>query len=211
MNYRAVLFDFGGVFTSSPFHAVNNFASKNDIDVQTFANTIFGQYGVDGDHPWHQVERGEISLETARELILELGKEQGFEADIYSVFAVMGEDGGGPRQQLADYAIELADRGLITACVTNNIKEFGDGWKSMFDTGRMFNHIIDSSHEGVRKPEARIFEIALERASVDAAEALFLDDFAGNVEAAEQLGINSILVTADEQKTLADLKATLGV
>lgn len=211
MKYQAVLFDFGGVFTDSPFHAVEKFASSKGISTQVFADTIFGQYGVDGDHPWHQVERGEITLEQARENILTLGQSQGFEADIYAVFATMAEAGGGPRNALAELAIEIREAGAVTACVTNNIKEFGDGWKGMLPTEKMFQHIIDSSSEGVRKPEPEIFHIALQRSGIPASEALFLDDFQGNVDAANDLGISSILVTPDEQKTISDLRQALGI
>lgn len=211
MNYQAVLFDFGGVFTASPFHAVENFAQRENIEPQLFADTIFGQYGIDGDHPWHQIERGEISLDDAREQIIQLGEQRGFTADIFTVFASMADNGGSPRTALAELAIEIRNAGAITACVTNNIKEFGEGWKGMLPVDKMFHHIIDSSHVGVRKPEAEIFSIALKTVGVEASRALFLDDFGANVDAAKALGIDSILVTPDEEKTIIDLRRALGL
>ena len=208
MSYKAVFFDFGGVFTASPFHAVTDYATGLGVAPELFAGTIFGQYGVDGAHPWHQMERGEISLEDARNQIMKLGTEKGFEADIYAVFASMGSTGG-VKEKLADFAATLRPSGFTTACVTNNVKEFGEGWRNLIPTADIFNHIIDSCEEGVRKPEPEIFHIALERAGVKPEEVLFLDDFEGNLDAAKVLGIDGIFVTPDEEKTISDLKQAL--
>lgn len=210
MSYKAIFFDFGGVFTASPFHAVTDFASGLGVAPELFAGTIFGQYGVDGAHPWHQMERGEITLENARKQIMALGVENGFEADIYAVFASMGSTGG-VKEKLADFAATLRPNGFTTACVTNNVKEFGEGWRNLIPTAEIFNHIIDSCEEGVRKPEPEIFHIALERAGVKPQEVLFLDDFEGNLEAAKVLGIDGIFVTPDEEKTISDLKQALNI
>lgn len=210
MSYKAIFFDFGGVFTASPFHAVTNFAGTLGVAPDLFAGTIFGQYGVDGDHPWHQMERGEITLEDARQKIMTLGEAKGFEADIYAVFASMGSTGG-VKEKLADFAATLRPSGFTTACVTNNVKEFGEGWRNLIPTAEIFNHIIDSCEEGVRKPEPEIFHIALERAGVKPEEVLFLDDFEANLEAAKALGIDGIFVTPDEEKTISDLKQALKI
>ncbi len=208
MKYKAVFFDFGGVFTASPFHAVAGVAKTLEVDPEIFTTTIFGEYGVDGDHPWHQMERGEITLENARAQIMDLGNNKGFEADIYSVFASMGPSGG-VKEKLADYAITLRPAGFITVCVTNNVKEFGEGWRNLVPTAEIFDHIVDSCEVGVRKPEPEIFKIALNAAGVEPTEVLFLDDFEGNLDTAKSMGIDGLLVTPDEDKTIADLKRLL--
>lgn len=210
MSYKAVFFDFGGVFTASPFHAVANYGKKQGVDAEVFSSTVFGQYGVDGAHPWHQMERGEISLEDTRTQVMELAKAKGFEADIYDIFASMGSDGG-VKTKLADFALTLRPTGLITVCVTNNVKEFGDGWRNLVPTGEIFDHIVDSCEVGVRKPDAGIYQIALEKAGVPADQVLFLDDFEGNLVAAKELGIDGLFVTPDEEKTIVDLKQALNM
>jgi FMN phosphatase YigB (HAD superfamily) len=88
---KAVLFDFGGVFTDSPFHVVHAFGEELGVGPDVVTRIVFGSYEHDGDHPWHQLERGEIALETAREQILLLGKERDLHTDIYELFA---QDGG---------------------------------------------------------------------------------------------------------------------
>ncbi|MGI9284766.1 MAG: hypothetical protein ACR2P1_05210, partial [Pseudomonadales bacterium] len=67
---KAVLFDFGGVFTDSPFHAFSAYAKKIGASDEQVNEIVFGGYGVDSNHPWHKVERGEITLESAREDIM---------------------------------------------------------------------------------------------------------------------------------------------
>ena len=83
---KAVLFDFGGVFTDSPFHAVHAFGEELGIDAGEVTGIVFGSYEQDGDHPWHQLERGEITLEHAREQILGLSQERELRVDIYDLF-----------------------------------------------------------------------------------------------------------------------------
>ena len=118
---RAVIFDFGGVFTDSPFHAVSAYGENIGASQEQVTDIVFGGYDVDGDHPWHQVERGEITLEAAREAILALGREQGLEVDIWEVFMAMAENGGGLRDELVDYVATIRAAGLATGIITNNV------------------------------------------------------------------------------------------
>jgi epoxide hydrolase-like predicted phosphatase len=94
--------------------------------------------------------------------------------------------------------------------VTNNAHEFRDGWRRLVPADELFEVIVDSSEVGVRKPDPRIFELTLERlGGIAPAEALFLDDAASNVEAAQRLGIRSVLVRPDLEDALSTLDALL--
>ena len=73
-SVHAVLFDFGGVFMDSPFAAVRAFGTQKGIGPERVLDLIFGAYDTDTDHPWHRLERGELSLTDAREAILALGE-----------------------------------------------------------------------------------------------------------------------------------------
>ena len=88
---KAILFDFGGVFTDSPFHAFTAYGEKHGLSSEQVTDIVFGGYSNDNDHPWHQVERGEISLEQARNDILALGQQQNMHIDIWEVFMAMAE------------------------------------------------------------------------------------------------------------------------
>ena len=210
-DLKAVLFDFGGVFTDSPFHAFSAYAQKIGASDEQVTEIVFGGYAVDGDHPWHQVERGEISLEEARERIMALGHQQNLNVDIWEVFMAMAENGGGLRTELVDYIPIIRAAGLATGIITNNVVEFRDHWRGMLPVDELFDFVIDSSEVGMRKPNPAIFQLALDTGGFTPAEVLFLDDFQGNVVAAQALSIQSILVDGDGAKTVADLDAILGL
>ena len=210
-DLKAVLFDFGGVFTDSPFHAFSAYAKKIGATQEQVTEIVFGGYVVDSDHPWHQVERGEITLENARERIMTLGREQGLAVDIWEVFMAMAENGGGLRTELVDYVPRIRASGLATGIITNNVVEFRDHWRGMLPVDELFDFVIDSSEVGMRKPNPAIFELALETGGFTSGQVLFLDDYEGNVIAARALHIRSILVDGDGAKTVADLDAVLSL
>lgn len=212
---KAVLFDFGGVFTSSPFAAVHAFGDDLGLTPEEVSGIVFGAYEIDGDHPWHQLERGEISLENTRELILSRGQQSGVEVDIYQLFAKMGENnaGAGERGPLFERVGRLRDDGYRLGIVTNNVKEFGDGWRSLFPVPveEMFHFVIDSSAVGVRKPDSRIYQLALqELEGISAQQTLFLDDYLANIEAAQSLGLQTIHVNEDPLETVRRIDQLLG-
>jgi putative hydrolase of the HAD superfamily len=210
-DIKAVLFDFGGVFTDSPFAAVSAYALKIGASDEQVTDIVFGGYAVDSDHPWHRVERGEISLETARGDILLLGREQGLEVDIRDVFMAMAENGGGLREELVDYVSTIREADLATGIITNNVVEFREHWRGMLPVDELFDFVVDSSEVGMRKPNPAIFKKALEIGGLAPEHVIFLDDFEGNIVAAQALNMRSILVDGDGAKTVADLDAVLGL
>ena len=206
----AVLFDFGGVFSESPFGVVSDYARELGATEAETLGVMFGDYRVDGDHPWHQVERGEISLEDARQGILALGRAAGIEVDIYQVFQRFSSSGG-IRTALVERVRRLREDGYQLAIITNNIREFSDGWRSLLPVDELFDTVVDSAYEGVRKPNPEIFRIALHRlGGIEPSRSVFLDDFPGHVEAAEKLGMRGVLVGEDIAAAIATLDALLG-
>ena len=153
-NIQAVLFDFGGVFTDSPFHAVHDAGAEFGISGEEMTAIVFGSYEQDGDHPWHRLERGEISLEHAREQILALARERGVDVDIFEVLGKMAENdaGANDRSPLVERVKVLKREGYATGLITNNVVEFGDGWRALIPVDEMFDFVVDSSSAGVRKP-----------------------------------------------------------
>ena len=109
-----------------------------------------------------------------------------------------------------DVVREARASGVKTAIVTNNVREFGDGWRSMLPVDELFDAVIDSAHVGVRKPDPRIFHLTLERlGGIAPQDAVFLDDFHGNVTAAEKLGMRGILVEEDHRPAMRLLRTML--
>jgi putative hydrolase of the HAD superfamily len=205
---RAVLFDFGGVFTLSPFPVIADAAPELGLTPEAAIELCFGVYDQDGDHPWHRLERGEITLEQARAELSALAREQEIEIDILALFGRMGKPDP-DRETMVDGARQIRSRGLRTALVTNNVAEFGDGWRKMVPVDELFEVIIDSSSVGVRKPDPRIFQLALDALGVAANEAAFVDDHPGNIRAAEALGMVGILVGPDRPQALVALNEAL--
>ena len=201
---QAVLWDYGGVFSGSPFHAMAGVAQTQGVDPQRFLEVVFGPYDHDTDHPWHRLERGELTLEVARTQIIALGRAEGIDSDPFHLFTAMG--GGGTRSDVVEFARDVKRRGVATALVTNNAVEFRDYWRRSIPIDELFHHVIDSSEVGMRKPNPRIFELALERlGGIEAANAVFVDDWPGNVEAARRVGLRGVLVTEDYAAALSEL------
>jgi epoxide hydrolase-like predicted phosphatase len=210
VSIEAVLWDYGGVFSGSPFDAMATVAREMGVDPQRYLALVFGPYDRDTDHPWHRLERGEIPLAVARAEIRELGRREGVDSDPFHLFGAMSRGGGGARAEVVDFARGLRGSGLRTALVTNNAVEFRGFWRRSIPLDELFDHVIDSSEVGLRKPDPRIFELALLRLEVPAGRAVFLDDYAGNVEAARRVGIRAVLVTDDYGAALAELARLLG-
>jgi epoxide hydrolase-like predicted phosphatase len=209
MTIRAVLFDFGGVYTSSPFSVFAEAADEIGAAPERVLGLVFGPYDCDTDHPWHRLERGEVSLLEARSAIMALASEAGLAFDPLAILARMASTGGA-REAVVAATRRLRERGLRTALVTNNAREFSRGWRAMIPIAELFDAVIDSSEVGIRKPDPAIFELALrEIGGVAPEHAVFLDDFHGNVAAARRLGLHGVLVEEDPASALAELERLL--
>ena len=209
MAIRAVLFDFGGVYTSSPFNVFVEAADELGATPEQILGLVFGPYDRDTDHPWHRLERGEIALLDARQEIMDLATEAGLTFDPLAILARMAR-GGGARETVVAATRRLRERGLRTALVTNNAREFSAGWRSLIPIAELFDAVIDSSEVGVRKPDPAIFSLALrELGGVAPEHAVFLDDFPGNIAAARRLGMHGVLVEDDPSGALAELERLL--
>src|SRR5882724_4850430 len=90
LGIDAVLFDFGGVFTPSPFAAIATAAGELGITPEQAIDVCFGSYDEDSDHPWYRLERGEVSVEDARRAIAELAVIAGVTLDPFEVLVRAG-------------------------------------------------------------------------------------------------------------------------
>jgi putative hydrolase of the HAD superfamily len=206
----AVLWDYGGVFTASPFGAAHAYAHAQGADPDVLVNVVFGPYDTDTDHAWHRLERGELALTDAIPEISADAAAAGLRFDLLELFGSMRADEF-DRTVVVDTVRSVRARGIRTAIITNNIREYGDAWRGQLAINELFDLVVDSSAEGVRKPDPAIFHLTLERLGVgDPSRAVFLDDFPGNVAAARRLGIHAILVADDPRPALASLDGLLG-
>lgn len=193
MTVRAVIFDFGGVFVDSPFDALVSAAQRRGLDHGRLLDVVFGSYDDDTDHPWHRLERGEITVMEARDEIITLSvADGGTELDPFTL--VEDVIGGGVRDEVVERCRGYRAAGLMTGLLTNNAKEFEPFWRPLLPLDELFDDVVDSSAVGLRKPDPRIYELSLERLGVVASEAVFIDDAPGNVEGARAVGMNAVLI-----------------
>jgi epoxide hydrolase-like predicted phosphatase len=209
MRIEAVIFDFGGVFIESPYPLLEAMGAELGAGPGQMTESVFGSLAEDGDHPYHRLERGEIPLQQARDEILHRGRAlYNLEVDIFQLFARMPS---GVHQQLVDRVKGLKREGYPTAMITNNIREFAGSWRALLPVAELFDLVVDSSQEGMRKPNPAIFRLTLERLGGLAPDrTVFLDDCEGNVKAADSLGIQTIHVRGDILQAIAELDALLG-
>jgi putative hydrolase of the HAD superfamily len=206
---EAVLFDFGGVFTESPFLAAHEAGIELGIDVDLAFELCFGSYHEDTDHPWHRLERGEMTLEDARRALVELAAQRGLDVDPVDFLVRLAREDV-QREEVVERARAIRASGLRTALVTNNVVEFGEGWRSLVPVDDLFDVVVDSCHAGVRKPDPRIYRLALDALDAAPEEAVFLDDHPANVAAAEALGMRGIVVGQDRLAAFDRLDELLG-
>jgi putative hydrolase of the HAD superfamily len=201
-----VLFDFHGVLTNaSPWDAFA--AAGGDADPAVVLELFVGDYGSDSDHPWHQLERGEITMADFGIGLVQRAADAGVELDFTALRDYHADMAAHPR--MVETIAGLKAKGYRTALVTNNIKEAGDDWRALVDLDALFDAVVDSCVVGMRKPDPRIFQHALEQMGGVAPEhAVFLDDHPANLEGARRAGLRGILV-ANVDEALDELDAVL--
>ena len=216
MTYTTVIFDFGGVITASPFEAFNRLEEERGLprDFVRRVNAI----NPDGN-AWAKFERAEIDAAAFDTLFAEEARALGHALEGEAVLAVIA---GAVRPAMVAALDTLADRGFTIACITNNVPGGKMGIRGAGMTRSeeaasevaaimvRFEHVIESSKAGVRKPDPRIYQMMCEKLGVEPGECIYLDDLGINCKPAAQLGMHAIKVTSGEQ-ALADLSAVLGV
>jgi putative hydrolase of the HAD superfamily len=208
-SLKAVLFDVGGVLVESPFRHMAPVAAAHGIDLRTFAQIAVGRGAYDdGTHPWHRIERGEITVEQFNAATAEMAAGMGVMnfPPLPDVGTIMRPEF--VRSDMVALVSECRARGLHTGIVTNNIAEW-TAWRGLFPLADLFDDVIDSWEVGMRKPEARIYELAAQRLGVTPGECLFLDDMPENLVGAQAVGMQAVLVD-ESDSAIAEVTNRLG-
>ena len=205
--FDAVLFDFTGVLTGSPWAAIGGIGDQDGLSHDEVLEFMLGPYDQDTDHPMHQLERGEIELLAYVTDVQARAEAAGLTLDFDRLRTLMSDLP--VYDQMVERIRALRATGLRTALITNNIREAGDQWRAKVPLDELFDVVIDSSAVGLRKPTPAIFLLALEQlGGIEPDRALFLDDHPGNVAGAEAAGLRALLVD-DVDEAIADLDALL--
>lgn len=194
--YEAIFFDFGGVIVSSPFEAFNAYEAENGLPV----NFIRGVNSVNShDNAWALLERNDISPDEFDQRFADESAQLGHRIPGSVVLELIY---GAARPVMVRALDVLKEEGFLLACLTNNViaNRHSDVRASQVaPILRRFDHVIESSKVGVRKPERRFYEIACERAGVNASACVFLDDLGINLKPAREMGMATIKVTSGPQ------------
>lgn len=209
-DHSAVVFDFGGVITSSPFEAFNAMESERGLPHDFVRNVNSAN---PDSNAWARFERAECSAVEFDALFAAEAEALGHSLDGASVIACLSGD---IRPAMVDALDRLKAEGFKLGCITNNVPS-GLGAGMAATTGKAaaiaaimarFDQVIESSKVGIRKPDPRIYAMMCDALDVEPAQCIYLDDLGINCKPAAALGMVAIKVTSGEQ-ALSELGALL--
>ncbi len=191
---RAVVFDLGGVFLGGGPSEVRAFGGKIGLDPQAWFE-IARELFIDGD-AWGRVERAEATLDEFGAVLREMTAAHGVEISLETARNFMGSPGDRQampvRGEIVEICLRLRKR-MPTALLTNNIAEWREGWRRRMDVDALFDVVVDSSEEGIRKPEPAIYRLTEERLGLPGEALLFVDDLGVNLKAAVERGWQTLM------------------
>jgi len=207
----AILWDFGGVILSSPFEAFNRYEAEIGLP----KDFIRGLNARNGDtNAWAKMERSEVSLEGFVELFEEEARQQGHKLDGWRILQSLSGD---IRPQMVE-ALHRCKQSFRVACITNNMKSgegpgmmrSADKAKAVAEVMTLFEHIVESSRLGMRKPDPRIYQHTCDLLGVPPQDCVYLDDLGINLKPARALGMRTIKV-GDPDVAIDELQAMVGI
>lgn len=209
-DLQAVLWDFGGVITSSPFEAFNQYEARNGLP----EDFIRGVNSVNGNsNAWALLERNEVDAAGFDDLFRKEAMARGHDVPGRDVLGLLS---GHIRQPVVD-ALKTCKAKVKVGCITNNAK-VGKGAGMSDDPAKaaavaevmtLFDHVLESSKIGLRKPDPRIYALMCEALDVDPKHCVYIDDLGINLKPARAMGMTTIKALNQDQ-ILTDLAAATG-
>jgi putative hydrolase of the HAD superfamily len=211
MSVEAVIWDFGGVFTSSPFEAFNRFEAERSLPKDLIRRVNATNHH---ENAWALFERNEIDTARFDQLFLEESSALGHPVQGRDVLPLLF---GSVRPRMVA-ALETCKQHFKVGCITNNVvsmhspgqDEIQRAAGAMGQIMPLFDAIIESSKAGVRKPDPKIYLMMCDLLAVKPAACVYLDDLGINCKPAAALGMTAIKVV-DVDQTLAELAKATGL
>ena len=205
---EAVIWDFGGVLTSSPFEAFRRFESQRGLPVDHIRRVNATNHL---DNAWARFERAEIGIEAFDALFAEESLALGAQLRGKDILPLLIGD---LRPEMVE-ALTRISANFKTGCITNNLpaNAIGSaGGRSIYvaDVMALFDHVIESAKIGLRKPDPRIYRLMTEKLDVDPKRCVYLDDLGVNLKPAREMGMTTIKVL-DSTQAIAELEAATGM
>ena len=208
---QAVLWDFGGVLTTSPFEAFNRYEAERGLPTD-FIRQI---NATDPEtNAWALFESSQVTLDEFDELFARESEARGYRVPGREVIELLSGD---IRPRMVS-VLERCKAHYQVACITNNVRSGqGPGMAGSSDKASrvanvmaLFDLVVESSQEGIRKPNPQIYRLTCERLGVPPEAAVFLDDLGINLKPARALGMRTIKVL-DEDQAILDLASVTGL
>ncbi len=204
----AVIFDFGGVITSSPFEAFAHYEQTHNLPKDIIRRTNAQNHH---ENAWAKFERAELDIDAFDALFAEESRALGAEVRGREVVKLLK---GEIRPEMVE-ALRRIKQSFKTGCITNNLPANAMGstdGRALYvaEVMVLFDHVIESAKIGLRKPDPRIYTMMTEKLGVDPATCVYLDDLGVNLKPARDLGMTTIKVTSGAQ-ALDELEAATGL
>ena len=210
MAISAIISDFGGVLTTPLIQSFAAFQDETGIEPEALGRAMQRAADRDGKHPLFELECGHVTeADFLDQLASDLEPELGHRPELHR-FREVYFNALNPNDAMIDLMRELRDSGYRMALLTNNVREWEPLWRSMLPVDEIFELVVDSGFEGVRKPDREIYDRTVERIGdgVGPADCLFVDDVEVNVEAARALGMTAVHFR-DNDQAIAEIRAAL--
>jgi putative hydrolase of the HAD superfamily len=214
MAVKAVIFDFGGVFTISPVVHFGEYERENGLPEKFIGKVIKARMN---DGAFARYERGEITLDTFDVDFATETREAGHEVPGRVLMSLLQMT---VRPEMVEAHQKLVDAGVRTGCITNNMPDSGaSDWVRGGDTGpviaqifRQFEHVMESAQVGVRKPEPEIYRMMCNAMNLEPADCAFIDDLGVNLKTARDMGMKTVKAPlGDMRPAIEELSQLTGV
>ena len=209
---EAVIWDFGGVFTTSPFEAFARYEREKGIPVGTIRKINATNHE---NNAWAHFERSDVDMEGFDRMFADEARALGFDIPGKDVLPLLSGDF---RPEMIE-ALRRVRTQFKTGCITNNMPTNTVAGASSPAAGRsiyareimeLFDRLIESSKIGIRKPDPRIYTMMCEMLGVAPAACVFLDDLGPNLTPARAMGMTTIKVENGPQ-AIAELESATGM
>jgi putative hydrolase of the HAD superfamily len=198
---EAVIWDFGGVFTTSPFEAFARYERENGLPVDLIRKINSQNHQTNA---WARFERAELDIDSFDEAFAQEALALGHRVPGRDVIALLTGDF---RPEMIEALRRIKTR-YKAGCITNNVPSNQMGsteGRALYarDIMALFDHVIESAKTGIRKPDPKIYTMMCEALDVPPQNCIFLDDLGVNLKPAREMGMKTIKVESGVQAIAA--------
>jgi len=203
---EAVIFDFGGVFTTSPLRNFALFEREHGLPEKFIGGVIKANHH---ENAWARFERSEIDLDVFDQLFAAETRAAGFEISGRTLVSLLSLQF---HEEMIGALKKVKAAGFGTGCITNNLPGADTGAMLAAEVDRRrvadilasFDHVIESSKAGARKPEPRIYRMMCAALDVAPEACVFIDDLGINLKPAREMGMLTIKAPLDDIRPAID-------